>query len=276
MSQLHRWFAALAVASAATCLKAAPITFDDATQLTGPFTMNIQTTNLFSWSSSPGVGGAAGRVNVTATSGNTTAIWNAQSFNATLSQPITVSTKYLESGRGAADTSFNVAGMIGLAAGTTTGFYGDAGLVWVGARVRNAGAAGQWILVAQYNAGSGAVQQDANATAAFTTTPGRWYEVAGTFTRSGSAFNYTVTLKDYGTDGLTLVPAFTKTITGSMTNATLAADTTVYAGFRGNNGGAGVGGGAAAWDNFSASVPEPTVMLIAAAGLPLLLRRRRA
>jgi hypothetical protein len=79
-------------------------------------------------------------------------------------------------------------------------------------------------------------------------------------------------VQDFGTDGLT-AGATTQLTPVSLTSADIAADTTVYAAFRGFN-----RDGLGAVDNFAATqnVPEPsTIALLGLSGALLLVRRRR-
>lgn len=118
--------------------------------------------------------------------------------------------------------------------------------------------------------------QTVNAGAATTTglnTPvynnNNWYrfELSLTKTATTNVFNYAVMLEDWGVDGNALVSSVAVTnSTGTISNAVLWNDATVYAGVRMTPVGS--------LDNFSA-VPEPTTALLGALGTLTLLRRRR-
>lgn len=111
----------------------------------------------------------------------------------------------------------------------------------------------------------------------FSLVSGNWYQMENVVTKEAGVgnFSFEITLTDFGADGTsagTVIDTYSTGVIGGMT--TLWNLSELNAAFQGySQGGAG---GAFGFDNFSASIPEPTsaAMLMGALGL-LALRRRK-
>ncbi len=111
----------------------------------------------------------------------------------------------------------------------------------------------------------------------FSLVTGNWYQMQNVVTKEAGMgeFSFVITLTDFGPDGTSAGTVIDTYSTGVLTGmTTLWNQTELNAAFQGySQGGAG---GAFGYDNFSATIPEPTsaAMLMGALGL-LALRRRK-
>jgi len=113
----------------------------------------------------------------------------------------------------------------------------------------------------------------------FTLSSSNWYQLQTTFTRDtgvAGRFTFSITLNDWGTDGLTgggVVDSYGGTIDG-LNNVW---NNDLFGGFQNsalNDGPAGSGG--LAIDNFTAVIPEPgTFALVTLTGIALMMHRKR-
>jgi hypothetical protein len=121
-----------------------------------------------------------------------------------------------------------------------------------------------------------------NGTNSSTLLASTWYQLVATTTNTGTTFHTTLSLQDYGTDGVTLTGSPITIGASDSAPGTLLSTSLVYVGIYG---GIGVQGGhspdaqTTAIDNFSVSaIPEPSTYAAILGGLTLVgaaARRRR-
>ena len=260
--------AALTVSASA---QAATIAFDSAPEFTGNFTVLSANSgqDSMAWSASSGVGGVAGRLQITAQNGfDSTALCNTASWdtgNSSSTSFLTLSMFFLTPSPNTGTDG--AAAQIGFSESLTNSFL--TGNI-ISARVRSSGSAGNYVLEGRYsNSGSFA---NVNATSAFSLSNGTWYRLATSFYDNGTGFTYSAVLENWGSGGNSFSGNVTS-INGTMAQTSLLTDGQAYAGVRTfSNSGVAV-----ALDQFSvAVVPEPgTAALGAVAALALLSRRSR-
>jgi hypothetical protein len=236
-------------------------------------------TNPYSQSATGGVGGS-GVINVSSAAGTTpdsTSIYKNTTFNfANSGSSLTVSAMMQivptsETG--------NRLLQLGFVNDPTSGMNGNAGLAFTSLRFNPPGTTNgvgsvaytpQW----QTKTAAGSTVSTAGAPSPVNFTTGDWYLMSLTFVNNGGGnIGGSGFVQDFGTDGLTAGSTIQLTPI-TLTSADIAADTTVYAAFRGFN-----RDGLGNLDNFAATanVPEPTTMaLVGLSGALFLARRRRS
>ncbi len=270
---------ALPAIFAATLVAALPVhaailvDFDVSTDYTTDFTEINTTSDSFTWSSSTGVGGTSGRVDVTqGATTDSTALYNQSSFNLSDGSPQTISLFFLIPPTIGGDALITAA-QVGFSEDLTQAFLSGGGQDYVSARVRSTTTGTNYTLEGTY-ANNGAAA-NVNLTSAFTLTASTWYKLSATFTDTGSGFTYSALVEDYGATGSTLVGAVSgASITSQAMNQTSlsdGSDVTAYAGFRANG---NPNNKVLAVDNFGV-VPEPTTNILMLCGLGLIIGSRR-
>ena len=119
------------------------------------------------------------------------------------------------------------------------------------------------------------IQTDVADREAFT--DGLWYTINLTIFKSVTAdeFDVSVSIDELNADGTAVTTAGLVSASGTVTNAAIYADTTLFAGFHVSFAGSGNTHGSE-FDNFNlAIVPEPTSLALVGLGGLCLLRRRR-
>jgi hypothetical protein len=168
--------------------------------------------------------------------------------------------------------------MIGFLGGTTQQFTNGSPNSYMGIRLENTSATNAGLQLQHRTNGSGALVNDpltVTTTAALVS--GNWYRLSALFTKTSVAnqFSVSATLEDFGTSGTSLVSTVL-TQNWTFVHTEMAADTSVFAGFRTSSTSTGVN----AFDNFNVAIPEPgTYAAILGAGALVglvALRRRRA
>ncbi|MEX2382266.1 MAG: PEP-CTERM sorting domain-containing protein [Opitutales bacterium] len=246
------------------------ITFDEATDYTSLF--NATDSDALSWSSANGVGGTSGRVGVpqsTATS-DTTAVYNQTSFDLTTGDTFETSIYFLIPDP-IGGNAFITAAQIGFTSENNQGFLNNSGFAYISSRVRANATGDTYILESQFkNPTDGATNVDTTGT--FNLSVDNWYKLTATYTDVGSSFDYTATVQNFGTDGIT-TGSVVESISGNMAQTSLSGtDTTAWAAFRSN--GHVSENKVLALDNF-AVIPEPGTLVILGFALTTLAVFRR-
>jgi hypothetical protein len=189
----------------------------------------------YTWSATAGVAGAGG---VIVPSSDVTAIHTPAVIDATsLGNPPLTLTVDFKTPSSLSNSAVNAVAMVGLTAGTASGFGNVSGNVYLGVRVRHT-TGNATFLQAQTRTLSGSLVTIPSDSAPNTISlaANTWYRLKLELSLSGVAntFAYTAelsTLGATGTDAPVLLPG--ASISGTIANADLAGDSTAYAAFRG-------------------------------------------
>lgn len=249
--------------------------------LTANFSESGQSSGTnFTWGSTVGVGGSGG---VSVSGGPETAYYttSVDGFSSSLTE-YGIST-YFRLLSNTAGTAGNLGFATGFLASTSDLMGNNSGTntyLTLQAQIINTPSGEDTRYQFSFRSRSGSNSQTISTAAEyFTLTSNNWYrfETSYSFDSLAGTFSATGTLWDYGVDGTSLSPTQVATFTsGSMSNASFATDTEIYAAFRTGNYGFG---GANRVDNFLVtSVPEPAAVGYLAIGLAAGLmgwRKRR-
>lgn len=255
------------LASLAQTGHAVTIFFDSAADLTGNFVErgNISPPTVYQWTNATGVGTPPGAV----ISSNTGSSFNEQNlfyaveaFNPVQGGDLLETSVYFQAM--ASTSTATVRNFAGFGASTSTNLATAESKL--GVRVFRSGTT-DFVFQLQ----NGTATQ--NLGASFNLTDGNWYKMTFQVSRTGATtFSLFGELQDYGADGLTLNPAFSRSgMWLDVTNTNMGTSWRSGLLNQVNN------GGASAFDNFAVvTVPEPVPALpMLAAGMALLLHRCR-
>jgi hypothetical protein len=233
--------------------------------------------NNYSFSGTGGVAGGGGVV--WGTTADTTAVYAGASYDLSSVVSITLGIDLL---MGAVPTGgANAVAMLGLTAENNLGgFYNIDAASFAGGRIRHASGGANGLQAQSNPTGAGGITQDPSADgglSAITFTAPEWYRLELTLSRSGTAgvLNYSMSVMDIGADGTGTPTALVNgTRSGTLNNAEIYNDTTLFAAFRGVPGTSWT----TAFDNFTVTVvpvPEPGTLAFAGLGMGLWLLRRQ-
>jgi hypothetical protein len=237
------------------------------------FTDNFDPTTNYSWSSAPGVGGSAGRINSDGDAGSGNA--NRTYYDTTFSwseddNSLHLSVYFL--GQAATNSTLLRQG-VGISANNTTNFL-TGGASTVGWRLIKSGTSS---FSFDFKYGSGGSDAANISTANFNLVTNNWYKLDIVLTRSdtANAFTYSAALENWGTTGSALVSSIASVSNAAFTNAGLYTASQLYTGVAAAN----IGGGFTAFDQFymgAEPIPEPSEMLLLSLGVGALwLQMRR-
>ena len=203
--------------------------------------------------------GGVGNTGYLATSSNSQSALYDAPYNWASGETYTVSTYFK-----ARVTAGTVAAGGGLRLGFTDDNLGTlTGAEYVTAGINSVGDHSQLVVVSRQSGTITTTGPDLG-----TLTDNHWYQLTGTFTKSATAgqFNVVVSLKSWGTDGLTGSSVLGTSASLAATGLTnVYASTGVYAGFSGASNGSG--NGVRGIDNFLVRIPQQS-QLITFAALP--------
>jgi hypothetical protein len=258
----------------------ANVTFGTATDLNSFNRVNSANaaSTSFTHSETAGVNGGGG---LTYAGGavDTTAIYTGSSFDLSSGATLTLGLDFKTTATVPFSGSANAVVMLGVVGDSTFGFYNLANTDFIGGRLRRVSSSNLTGLQGQSKTlAANATSSPADgALAGITFTANEWYRLSFTLTRSAvvNTFDYTMTLQDIGADGLGAPGSVVNgSITGSFVNADMYNDSSVYAAFRGVP---TVGNSPGNFDNFTASIPEPSAFAFLGLGaLSLVFSKRRA
>lgn len=282
----QRYLVALAGLSAlgfAFTTSAAVVDFSSATDLNS---FDYRTSGTVTSGSAPAVtsnglqfsatAGRSGGGGVTHISGNPTDVqanYTPESYNLTNGDTFTVSGFFQALATPPAASATGNVFQVGLSASSSLGYYANAGNAYIAARISDANNTDtKYNLQTQLKTTSASSATTVTVSASdFSLTSNEWYRLIVSFTRSATPgnFDYSVAFEDWGADGAAFVSTVSSPAAGTLSNADLYSDTTLFAGFR------SIENSLQAMDTFTTSIPEPSSLLALAGGALLALRTRR-
>ncbi|MBA3482906.1 MAG: hypothetical protein H0T51_13945 [Pirellulales bacterium] len=237
-----------------TAARGDTVTFDSPGELASKFNLN----GAAGYYVEQPTGGANGTGSVVPNQapGNASAIFNAGTFDVTAANTVTVSAMVKWQ---APTSTLNNALAVGIIGDSTHAFLtaNEPGIV-VSIIAQSTGGPQQFASLRALNQTAGQAISGMNA-GTMILTVGNWYKLTATFQNSGAfnTFNITGSLQDWGTTGAALVSTLgtgMPTSPSIFQNAALAADTTVFGGFKTES-----TGGAQVVDTFATLPDFPVV-----------------
>lgn len=241
------------------------VTFDSSDDLSHFVENGGVTPTIYSWTDNAGIGTPVGSV-THSNGGNADSsrslFYTTETFS-TGDGPLTASIMLkADAGTGSGSSGSYSRNFVGFASGTGVNLATETGKL--GVRILKQANTTNWNF--QLQSGTSTL----NLGSAFTLTDGNWYQMTVVITQTDTnKFDLAGELLDFGADGQTLNPGFSRSGSQEFTNATMGAASQWYAGLLGQTN----DGGATNYDNLSV-VPEPGSMLGLAMAGALLIRRR--